>query len=87
MTLTIHLPESVERRLSEQAARDGKTVEALAGELIEKAVTPPGEKSFREIMAPFAQEFAESGMTEEEWDAMIEQARQEVWEEKHGKKT
>ena len=58
MTLTIELPEPVERRLAEQAAKDGKTVEALARELIEKAVTLPAEKTFREIMAPFAEEFA-----------------------------
>ena len=87
MTLTITLPESVEKRLAEQAAKDGKTVEALASELIEKAVTPAKERTLAEIMAPFAQEFAESGMTEEEFDALIEEAREEVWQEKHGKKT
>ena len=86
MTLTIQLPEPVERRLAEKAARDGKSVETLASELIEKAIAPENEKTFAEILAPFRQEFAESGMTEEEWDAMIEEAREEIWQEKHGKK-
>ena len=84
MPLTIELPEPVERRLAERAAKAGKTVELLARELIEQAVPPadpPKEKTLREIMAPFAQEFAESGMTDEEFDALIEEARNEVWEE------
>ena len=86
MTLTIQLPEAVEKRLAEQAAKDGKTPEALAGELIEKAVNPPGEKTFAEILAPLRQEFAESGMTEAEFDALIEEAREEVWQEQRRKK-
>jgi hypothetical protein len=55
---------------------------ALASELIEKAVAHAKEKTFAEIAAPFAKSFEESGMTEEELDALIEEARQEVWEEK-----
>jgi plasmid stability protein len=87
MTLTIELPEQVEKRLAEQAARDGKSTEKLASELIERAMAPAREKSFAEIAAPFAQEFAESGMSEEELDALVEKTRQEIWEEKHGKKS
>ncbi len=86
MTLTLVLSEPVERRLAERAAKDGKSVEALATELIERAVAPEREKTFAEIMAPFRQSFAESGTTEEELDALIEEAREEVWQEKHGAK-
>lgn len=84
MTITIELPAPVEQYLTEQAATAGKSVEALAAELLSQAV--PHEKSFDEILAPFREEFAQSGMTEEELDALIEQAREEVWQEKHGKK-
>jgi plasmid stability protein len=85
MTLTITLPEPVERRLAEQAAAVGKSVEALAGELIEKAVGPPGGgKPFAEIAEPFRLSFEESGMTEEELDELVEQAREEIWQEQHG---
>lgn len=84
MSLTIELSAAAQRILSARAAKDGKTVEAVASELLEQAVAP--EETFDEILAPFRQEFAESGMTEAEWDAMIEQARQEVWDEKHGKR-
>jgi plasmid stability protein len=87
MTLTIHLPEPVERRLAERAAKDGKSVEALASELLEQAVAPEREETLDEILAPVRQEFAAQGITEEEWDAMIEEAREEIWQEKHGKKS
>jgi hypothetical protein len=84
MTLTIELPEPVERKLAERAARAGKTAEALAAELIEREVGR--EPTLAEIMAPFAQEFAESGMTEAEFDDLIEEAREEVWQEQQRKK-
>ena len=86
MTLTIQLPDLVQRRLIERAVQDGKTVESLACELIEKAVELDREKTYAEIMAPFSQEFAESGMTEEELDALIDVARTESWELRHGKR-
>jgi hypothetical protein len=85
MTLTIELPATVERELTKRADHEGKTVAALAGELIQKAVAP--EKTLDEILAPFREEFAQSGITETEWDALIEEAREEVWQEKHGKKS
>lgn len=43
---------------------------------------PPAEKTLAEILEPFRRAFAESGLTEEEWDAMIEEAREEIWQEK-----
>jgi len=85
MTLTIELPKAVERQLSERAGLEGKTVEVLACELIQKAVAP--EKTFDEILGPFRQSVAESGMTEEELDALVEEARNEIWQEKQGAKS
>lgn len=79
MTLTIELPEAVERKLADHASRSGRTAAAFAAELIEKAMSP--EKTLAEILAPFREEFADSKMTEEEWDALIEEAREEVWQE------
>lgn len=79
MTLTIELSVAVERQLAERAAKTGQSAAALASELIERAVAP--EKSFDEILAPFRQSFAESGMTDDELDALIEEAREDVWQE------
>ncbi|HEV3386723.1 MAG TPA: hypothetical protein VG097_18045 [Gemmata sp.] len=50
------------------------------GHLLLDIIMP--EKTLDEILAPFRQSFAESGMTEEELDVLIEEARKEVWEEK-----
>ncbi len=84
MTLTIELPDHVQQRLSERALRDGKSVELVVSELIQKEVAPDMGRTYAEIMAPFSQEFAESGMTEAELDDLIKQARSESWELRHG---
>jgi hypothetical protein len=39
--------------------------------------------SFEEAMAPIAEDFTLSGMTEEDLDALVEQERQAMWNEKH----
>jgi hypothetical protein len=83
MTLTLELPAPLERRLTREAAVRGTTVEAVAVELLEKAAPPP---TFDEAIAAFAAEFDASGMTEEELDALIDEARQEVWEEQQRKR-
>jgi plasmid stability protein len=83
-TLTIALPEAVEWQLAKRAEHEGKTVEALARELIEKAVAP--EKTLNEILTPFRQSFAESGMTDQELDSLVEKARKEIWQDEHGVK-
>ena len=46
---------------------------------------PEMAKTFDEILAPFRVEFAEIGMTEAEFDALIEEARGEVWQEQQCK--
>jgi hypothetical protein len=38
--------------------------------------------SFEEMTAPIAEDFRESGMTEEDLDALVEQERQALWGEK-----
>lgn len=81
MAITIELPEVVERILTRRAERAGRTLELYATSLL---VRESEADSFDEILAPFRQEVAESGMTEEEFGALIEQARKEAWAEKHG---
>jgi plasmid stability protein len=41
MTLTIHLPDDLERRLRERASRDGRSVEGYVLKLIERDATGP----------------------------------------------
>jgi hypothetical protein len=84
MTLTIELSEPVKRQLAERAAKAGKSPESYVAEMVEREVSQ--EKTLDEILAPFRQSVAESGMTEEELDALVEEARNEIWQEKHGAK-
>lgn len=80
MTLTIQLSAEAERWLTAQAAAAGTTPEAIVTGLVEQS--KPREKTFAEICEPIRREFEASGMTEEELDALVEEARQEIWEEK-----
>lgn len=80
MSLILDLPEPVLSKIAERASRVRKTPEELVLEVIEEWATKP--YTFAEIMAPFAAAFEASGMTEEEFDALIEEVRQEIWEER-----
>jgi len=77
------LSAAAERAITQRAAKDGKGVEDVARELIEQGVA--AEKTFDEVLAPFRQSFAGSGMTEEEVDVLVEEARTEIWEERQRK--
>ena len=43
----------------------------------------PEPRTIDEILAPVRKQFVESGMTEEELDVLIDEAREEVWQEEH----
>ena len=44
--------------------------------------TVRSSQTFDELLASIRRGFQESGMTEEELDALFEEAREEVWQEK-----
>jgi hypothetical protein len=83
MTLTIELTPDQESRLRERAARQGQDPADYARALIDRGLTLP---SLDEVLAPIRQDFAESGMSEEELESLIEGARDAVYREKHGSK-
>ncbi len=86
--VTLMLPSEAEQRLREKAGKRGLTLEAYlqrlaeqdAFEKAEDATTPP--RTFDEILAPIRQGFEESGLTEEEINALLSEAREEVWRER-----
>ncbi|MBX9625125.1 MAG: hypothetical protein K2X82_15065 [Gemmataceae bacterium] len=84
MTITLTLPAGLERRLARQAAADGTTVEAAAVALLEKAAPP--EKTFEEAAAAIHAAFAASGRTDEEIDADLAEALEEVRAEKRARR-
>lgn len=73
MTITLMMPPETQQRLIDRARRAGTDVATLACELIERGLNV--EPSLDEILAPFQQQVAVSGASEEELDAFFEDAR------------
>lgn len=84
MTLTIQVPKNIGAVLEEKARNQGKDVAEYVENLIEKDVDR--RKTLDEILAPLRKDFAESGMTEDALDELIESERQAMWEEKNGRR-
>lgn len=82
MELTITLPAELETQVQAAAARNGRAVEDYVIDAVKTAILKP---SLDELLAPVRAQFAASGITEEEFDQLIEEERQAMWEEKHGK--
>ena len=70
--------------LTERAQRHGKTPAVYVRELIEADLL--ATRPFSEILAPVREDFRQSGMTEDELDALVEEERQALWNEKHTQK-
>ena len=83
MTLTINIPRDVGAKLTAKAHDKGQNVVEYVAVLVTEQVNRP---TLDEILSPLRADFAASGMTENELDALIESERQAVWEEKHGKR-
>lgn len=86
MAITIELTESQEQLLTEKAARVGISVHDLVLERIRPDVTPRTALTFDKIAQPVSDAFAKTGCTEQELDAIIEKARQEIWDEQNPKR-
>ncbi|MCE3018076.1 MAG: hypothetical protein ACK56W_13330 [Pirellula sp.] len=84
MVISINIPDGTERKLAEQAALRGQSVETYAAELIRRGVI--GGRTFAEILAPFREQVASSGIQDSELDCLLENARDEVHEAKQGQK-
>ena len=71
-------------QLRERAAAQGQDLVQYIHRIIDRDIT--AAPTLDELLAPLRREFAASGMTEDELDALVEEARQEVWQEKQAKK-
>ncbi len=82
-TLEINgIPAEILNALSKRAEQAGKTAADYVRELIEVDIL--ASRPFAEILAPIREDFRRSGMSEDEFDALIEKERQAIWEERHG---
>jgi hypothetical protein len=81
MTLTIQVPQNIGAILEKKAKNQGKDVAEYVETLIEKDIDE--RKTLDEILAPIRKNFADSGMSEDDLDKLIESERQAMWEEKN----
>jgi predicted transcriptional regulator len=84
MTLTIDLPPDLEQKLRQQAARSGQDVSAFVLQAVQEKIARA--RTFAEVCAPFARAVEASGISDEEFDRFFEEVREEVWQEKQGKR-
>jgi hypothetical protein len=82
MTITITLRPEQERRLAERAARAGQDVDAYVHQLIDRDLDA---ESLEVILAPVRRHFEESGMTDDDLAALVEEVREDIWQEEHGR--
>lgn len=83
MTVVLELKPETEKALQKKAEAKGFSVNGYVEKLVEKDIE--NAKTLAEILAPFRREVEESGMSEEELDALIEETREEIYQEKLAK--
>lgn len=77
------LPPETLQALEERAQQIGTSRESYVRHLIQKDLSAP--LSLRDLYAPVREQIAESSISEEELDALLEEAREEAWQERQGK--
>ena len=80
MIIQVELKPEVEGLLQQRALEKGHDVAGYVERLIESDVL--ATQSFDAILAPIRQGFRQSGASEEEADALFEEAREEVFRER-----
>lgn len=75
------LPSGTKQALEELGRSNGnKSAEEYARLLLEAKIL--AHKPFKQILAPVREGFAESGMTDDELDALVERAREDFYRER-----
>lgn len=84
MTITISLPPETEASVKSQAAREGLALEDYVESLVREATARRdridllAQQSFDEILAPFRRNVEDSGISDEELNALFRVARKQA---------
>jgi hypothetical protein len=76
MDLILHISGELEALLREKAAATGTDLQAYAASVIERCAKAP--LTMVEISGPLADEFAKTGMTDDEFGDLLEEAKHEI---------
>ena len=79
MEITISVPSKIESILAQKAAAKGQDIKEFIETLVERQAV---KSSLDEILAPMRRDFAESGMTEGDLDALIKSERRTMRQER-----
>lgn len=84
MELKITVPDETKLALEQRARERGCSD---VNKYVERLITTDllSAKSFDEILAPIRQSFQESGISEDELEALLEETREEVYQEQKAK--
>ncbi len=79
MVLRLQLSEALEKKLLDRARASGEEAEHYAHRLLERELTAP---SLDEVLAPFRKQVEDSGISDDELDELVEQAREARYQER-----
>jgi hypothetical protein len=85
MVLTVPISREAEVKLSAKARAAGVDVSTYVATLVEQTTKPP--LSLRELSGPMAEEFAKSGMTDDELGDFLEEVKHEMRAERRARKS
>jgi len=84
MSVTIELPAELEKTVRQHAARSGQDVSAFVVQAVQEKIAKT--RTFDEICGPFAQAVGATGIGDDEFDHFFQGIREEIWQEKQGKR-
>ena len=80
MVLKIPISDELEQTLKKRAAAAGKDAEQFAREAIEEKLRGP--RTLDDILAPFRDQVASGGLSDEQLDNLFNDARQKAWDDR-----
>lgn len=83
MVLSLSISAEAAEKLKSKAAAAGVDLETYAATLVEQTTKAP--LSLKEISGPIADDFAKSGMSEDEFGDLLEEAKHEMRAERRGR--
>jgi hypothetical protein len=82
LSVLVPLPSALARAIDTLAEQRGQDRAQFIVSFLQEQLHRPAP-SFEDMIAPIADDFRRSRMTEEDLDALVEQERQAMWDEKH----
>ena len=80
MSVTIEIPSDLEETIRQRVVKAGQNLSAFVLEAVREKIAR--SQTLDEICAPFAQAVSASGITDDGFDELVVESREEVWQAK-----